>query len=233
MNSLITFLNSTGKTFIDFSGPMLIQSSVLIIVLLLADMLVRKKVRAVFRYCVWMLILVKLVLPTTLSAPTGLGYWFGDITGGLVNEKPVAAEHITPILPGIEPASETAGLETAIAALPSSPAGQEPVISKSYESEAAASGAGVSLSWEGFVFLGWVAVITAMVLLLVQRMFFVRGLIAQSKTPSGSIVDIFEKCRGEMGSGRRSVLKLSPVAASPSVCGLFRPTITYTGKSSR
>ncbi|MHC4754557.1 MAG: M56 family metallopeptidase, partial [Planctomycetota bacterium] len=78
MDNLITFLNTTGKTFIDFSTPMLIQSSVLIIVLLIVDLLVRKKVRAVFRYCIWMLVLVKLVLPTTLSSPTGLGYWFGD-----------------------------------------------------------------------------------------------------------------------------------------------------------
>ena len=78
MDSLVTFLNSTGKSFIDFAGGMLIQSSVLIIVLLILDFVLRKKVRAVFRYGIWMLVLIKLVLPTTLSSPTGLGYWFGD-----------------------------------------------------------------------------------------------------------------------------------------------------------
>ena len=78
MNSLITFLNTTGKTFVDFSIPMLIQSSVFIIVLLALDLLIRKKVRAVFRYCIWILVLVKLVLPTTLSSPTSVGYWFGE-----------------------------------------------------------------------------------------------------------------------------------------------------------
>ena len=117
MNSLITFLNTTGKTFIDFSTPMLIQSSVLIIVLLALDMLLRKKVRAVFRYCIWMLVLVKLVLPTTLSSPTGLGYWFGDKISGIVSEMPLVTEQTSPILPSIELVSETVPLETAITAL--------------------------------------------------------------------------------------------------------------------
>ena len=78
MESFITFINTTGKSFIKFSTSMLIQSSVLIIILLLLDLLLRKKVRAVFLYFIWMLILVKLMLPTTLSSPTGLGYWLGS-----------------------------------------------------------------------------------------------------------------------------------------------------------
>jgi hypothetical protein len=47
-----------GKSFVDFSTSMLIQSSVLIVVLLALDLLLRKKVRAIFRYCIWMLVLV-------------------------------------------------------------------------------------------------------------------------------------------------------------------------------
>ena len=62
MNSLITFLNTTGKSFVDFAGPMLIQSSLLIIVLLALDLLARNKIRAVFRYCIWMLAMRKCVL---------------------------------------------------------------------------------------------------------------------------------------------------------------------------
>ena len=77
MDTFISHLNSTGKSFIDFSLPMLIQSGILIMILLGLDFILRKKVRAIFRYCIWMLVLVKLILPTTLSAPTGIGYWFG------------------------------------------------------------------------------------------------------------------------------------------------------------
>jgi len=57
---------------------MLIQSSLLIGILLLADTLLRQRVRAVFRYWIWMLVLVKLVLPPSLGSPLSLGTWLGD-----------------------------------------------------------------------------------------------------------------------------------------------------------
>jgi beta-lactamase regulating signal transducer with metallopeptidase domain len=73
MNTIIESLNSTGLWFVKFALPMLIQSSLIITVILLLDLVLRKKVRAVVRYSLWMLILIKLVLPVTFSAPTGLG----------------------------------------------------------------------------------------------------------------------------------------------------------------
>ena len=78
MNAVFEPINSTGKAFVEFAGPMLIQSSVLILILLAVDVLLRKKVRAVLRYWMWMLVLVKLCLPTSLSLPMSFGYWFGD-----------------------------------------------------------------------------------------------------------------------------------------------------------
>ena len=96
MDSIISYLNSAGKTFIDFALPMLIQSSVLILILLGLDLILRRKVRAVFRYCVWLLVLVKLVLPTTLSAPTGLGYWLGGQFGNMGVERPSLGRTIEP-----------------------------------------------------------------------------------------------------------------------------------------
>jgi len=77
MNAIIELFNSTGSKFVEFALAMLIQSSALIIILLLADFLLRKKVRAVFRYWLWLLVLVKLVLPSSLSSPVSLGHWLG------------------------------------------------------------------------------------------------------------------------------------------------------------
>ena len=77
MNAVVSQLNSMGHSFVTFALPMLIQSSLLILVLLGLNLLLRRKTRAVFRYWLLLLILVKLVLPTTLSAPMGIGYWVG------------------------------------------------------------------------------------------------------------------------------------------------------------
>jgi len=82
MNQIINFslewLNNVGQWFWNYSAGMFVQVSLLIIVLLAVDFLLRKRVRAVFRYCVWMLVFAKLILPPTLSLPTGIGYWYGD-----------------------------------------------------------------------------------------------------------------------------------------------------------
>ena len=78
INSWITGLNSLGQGFWDYAADIFIQASVLIVVLLIIDFLLRKRIRAIFRYCLWMLVFIKLVLPASFSLPTGIGSWLGD-----------------------------------------------------------------------------------------------------------------------------------------------------------
>ena len=65
--NIIDTLNHWGARFVGFGLPMLVQSSLLIIFLFALDLLIRRKVRAVFRYGLWMLVLIKLVLPLALA----------------------------------------------------------------------------------------------------------------------------------------------------------------------
>ena len=46
--------------------------------MLVLDLLLRKKIKAVVRYGIWLLILVKLVLPPSLASPTSLVAWIGE-----------------------------------------------------------------------------------------------------------------------------------------------------------
>ena len=78
INSWITGLNSLGQGFWDYAADIFIQASVLIVLLLIIDFLLRKRIRAVFRYCLWMLVFIKLILPASFSLPTGIGSWMGD-----------------------------------------------------------------------------------------------------------------------------------------------------------
>ena len=77
--SMIGIINKFGVFFCDHALRMLIQSSVLIAALFVIDFLLRKLIKAVLRYCIWLLVFVKLVTPTTLSLPTGIGYWLSDL----------------------------------------------------------------------------------------------------------------------------------------------------------
>jgi beta-lactamase regulating signal transducer with metallopeptidase domain len=85
--------------------------------------------------------------------------------------------------------------------------------------------ASVSIPWQVFVTLGWLVLVLVMGTLLVQRIMFVRNLIRQSKPAGEKLLGRLEKCAEIMGVRGKIRLKISPNAASPSVCGLVRPVI--------
>ena len=217
MDTIISYLNSAGKSFVDFALPMLIQSGVLIIILLGLDFALRRKVKAVFRYAIWMLVLLKLLLPASLCAPTGIGYWLGD------KLPPVAAQPPSLFVPpSITPADrptlpETAALEPSLSQMPSAPPPDETITPPVTTLTA--------VTWHAVALLAWFAIVITLVLLLIQRWLFVKGLIAQSTQPDGKMLELLEQCRRQIEITSRIDLRLSPNATSPSVCGLFRPVI--------
>jgi len=225
MNAILEQINSMGKAFVEFAWPMLVQSSVLIVILLLVDLAVRKKVRAVFRYCIWMLVLAKLVLPSSLSSPLSLGYLFGDsLENVTVSRMTTTAETGQMSLP-MEMAGE--GEARSVEAI-----SMAPIVTPttgSIEPAVEAAGAPVvsmrQVTWQGVVFLVWLAVVGAMALLLLQRALFVRGLVAQARNANSLINDAFRYCCAQMGMKREVGLKVSANATGPAVCGLFRPVI--------
>ena len=75
MNFLIETLNQLGGHFLDFAWPMLWQSSLLIALVLAVDFSLARKIRASVRHALWLVVLVKLLLPPTLALPTGAAWW--------------------------------------------------------------------------------------------------------------------------------------------------------------
>jgi len=80
---ILEYINSAGSVFVKFALPMLVQSSALIAILLLTELLLRKKVRAVFRYWLGMLVLIQLILPPSQSSRVIIGHFLGDKLGYL------------------------------------------------------------------------------------------------------------------------------------------------------
>ena len=225
MNTIVEHINSAGFSFVEFALPMLIQSSVLIAILLLADLLLRKKVKAVFRYWIWMLVLAKLILPTSLSSPLSLGYLFGekltyqDLAQTTSSPEPIELAPAV-LSPGIDPIyiQPNAFIQPTAPVIPN----VEPVASEPVSPPAVPM---TPMSWQGVVFLVWLAVVIAMGLLLLQRALFVRGLVAQAKEASRLMNDALAYCCASMRIKRKVGLKVSPNATTPSVCGLIRPVI--------
>ena len=247
MSAIVESLNFAGLWFVKFALPMLIQSSLLIVVILLLDRVVRKKVRAVVRYALWMLVLLKLVLPVTLAAPTGIGYWIG---GSFLNpmfeasaQLPAQAEmQSTAQLPEASPATNHLGTtaQPGLGDLQNSshdgdidslaggalPAEQVAAVEAEFIGAMPVSKS-VGLGWAAAVFLAWLTVVAGMILLIVQRSMFVAGLVRQGGEAGGELAAMLEECKRRLGVNAKKCvkLKLSSNATSPAVCGLFQPVI--------
>jgi len=208
INSCLTALNSIGHGFCGYAADIFVQSSLLIILLLIVDFLLRKRVRAVFRYCLWMLLFVKLVLPASFTLPTGIGYWLGDYFPSEVS--------IAKFVPQTKEAVPVA------INIPQGYIFLEPPMMK----ETAATGIELEpICWQGLVFLGWLVGMLVLLALLVRRVCFVRGLIAQSRPANERSLEMLDECCCRIGIRRNIELRLSGNKLSPAVCGLFKPII--------
>jgi len=208
LNGLITVLNSVGSGFCSYAGRMFVQSGVLIVLLLIVDFVLRKRVRAVFRYCLWMLLFVKLILPASFTLPTGIGYWLGDYFPSGVS--------IAKFVPQTEEAVPVA------INIPQEYILLEPPMMN----ETAATGIELeAIRWQGLVFLVWLIGMLVLLVLLVKRFCFVRGLIAQSRPANERSLDILNQGRSQIGIRQNIELRLSGNTLSPAVCGLFKPII--------
>jgi bla regulator protein BlaR1 len=75
MNSPIETLNHWGDSFFNFAATMFWQSSLLIVMLFALEFLFRNKIRASIRYALWLVVLLKLILPPALALPTSPVWW--------------------------------------------------------------------------------------------------------------------------------------------------------------
>jgi len=207
INTCITVLNHIGQGFWGYAAGLFIQAGVLIILLLIIDLMLRKRVRAVFRYCLWMLLFVKLVLPASFTLPTGIGYWLGDYFPSDVS--------ITKFLPQTEEAVPTAIY------MPQRYILETPTINETVPAKVDLE----SISWQGLVFSGWLVGMLVLSVLLVRRFYYVRRLIANSRPANERSLEMLDECRCRIGIRRSVGLRLTGNKLSPAVCGLFKPVI--------
>ena len=214
MNTILEHFNLAASAFVKVALPMLAQSSVLIAALLLVDLLVRRRVRAVSRYWMWMLVIIQLISPPLLLL-WGAG---GNLSGD--KSRFVGAAQIASVIdvgvtsavrhpPAEQPKDSSQHLETGtLEAISSVPAKASPAI-----------------TWEGAIFLVWLIVVAIMGLLLLRQVFAVGKLVSSAKQANWIMNDSLEYCCKCVGVKRKVRLKLSANGAGPAVCGLFWPVI--------
>src|SRR5258706_144793 len=101
MNSWIELSDRFGEAALGFAWPMLWQSSLLIAALFMLDFVLRRKVRAAVRYALWLVVLLKLLLPPSLAFPTGLAWWVRPLAPSppVFQTKPFVVTYSSALMP--------------------------------------------------------------------------------------------------------------------------------------
>ena len=194
MNPLIETLNRFGENALHFAWPMLWQSSLLIAILFFADFTLRRRVRAAVRYALWLVLLLKLLLPPSLALPTGVAWWlFPAVT--------------TPARPHVTKFVVNYGADTA----PSLPLQPIPAFTPPPRPPMSA------VAW---IILAWSAISVCLLVWLAARW---RQVICDVKraTPAPAwLNELFDEAKDSSGLRRNVRLRLTDQAMSPAVCGL-------------
>ena len=239
MNTCIQTLNDWGESFLSFAWPMLWQSSLLMAVVFVFDVLFARRIRAAVRYALWLCVLVKLLLPPTLALPTGAVWWMWPAKPALapvINHEVVTFDGPATPLPAVS-------VPQTVPYVPPPP----------------------ELSGAGWVMLGNVVVGSALLLWLVFRWWRVAAKVRRAaglhdkslvprlegsrphpqerenhsqvvcnderksqfeiSTRDGRIIEYLREVCERAGLRRCPQLKLVEDVQSPAVYGLFRPVI--------
>ena len=198
MNIFIETLNLWGGNFLSFVWPMLWQSSLLIAALFVFDFLFQRKVRASLCYTLWLVVLVKLCLPTTLASPTSPAWWLW--------RKPSPPVVIQPATHYTVTYDNTPLPEIPQTPLPAFVPPKPAMTLAAWLLVISASLSGALLLW------------------LLVRWWQITQQVRRAKTAE-RLIALADDAQKIVGMKFKLRVKLTANSMSPAVCGLFRPAI--------
>jgi beta-lactamase regulating signal transducer with metallopeptidase domain len=198
MNVLIPTLSSWGDSWCALAAAVFWQSTILIGALLLLDFFLTRRLAPSTRYLLWLLVLVKLVMPPSFAAPSGVAWWL----------RPAIKTVPSPRL-------SAHGVKVVVS----------PAANRFVPPPLANKSASQSLRWPGAALLLQGAGSVAMCLLLLRHTRKLRRLIATSHAPKPVIRDLFQQTKQRCGCRGRLRLLVTNSTVSPALYGLFRPVV--------
>jgi beta-lactamase regulating signal transducer with metallopeptidase domain len=200
-SSFVSWFNDAGASATAVAVSMSVQLAILVGVLSGLDWLIRHRARAALRHGLWMLVVIKLLLPVDLLSPTAIAYWAAPwLVTPAVRVPRVAAGSAT-VVSEVSHVVGPVGLKTATPANP-------------------------KLQLAGGLLLVWVVGCGAWAIWVLVR----SREVARQVRDSDEAPEALQKVLAETaaGLGLRSNLPrlcLTDTAQGPALCGLFRPVI--------
>lgn len=200
---LVHIFNNAGRLAVLGGIQMTIQVSALIVILALADLALKNRVRAALRYAMWMLVVVKLFLPPGLVSPSSIAYWLVPRVAAPAYELPVF--RVAPVRVSISDSP------------PQTP--PEPVLPDGFAPSKPA------LDLRAGLLALWAAGSIVLFCWILRRHREVRRLLRNTVAAPEPLARVLQDCAKKLGLKKAPELRLSPAQHSPVLLGLLRPAI--------
>lgn len=199
MEWMIEQVNRMGEVFVGLAVPMLLTSAALIAFVLSVEFFLRTRVRAALRYWLVVSVLAYLLLTPFLSLSPPSTHWPAGTAAYADPTYSAPASHNAPL--------------------------SRPITGQSQTTTAGVGERPPRLTWQGAVFVLWLAGVLVVSGLFVRRAVTACRRIEGSPPANLLMKDILAYCRKRMGVRGTVQLKVSEDGTQPVVCGLLRPVI--------
>lgn len=220
---MINALNNLADNWLNFQLTMLWQVTALIAIVWLIDLIIRKWAWPQLRYALWLLILVKLILPPTLTSPTSFTAEIPAIAKKSIKLQFNQPPPTTPSLAfGITPTEIPT--KNTMTYSPAAPAAIQPA--KTLQPSDTTPHA-AAISWKSYSFLTWLAGMAILSAWLITRLTSLRR--EHLKNTANKLPERFN----DLLTSAAQKLKLKNVpqviltdkVCCPAVFGLFKPIL--------
>ena len=203
-------INSIAQTWWNWMGDMLWQVSLVILIIGVIDFLIKSWVWPQVRYALWLLVLLKLILPPTWALNTSIVSQLRPKVEGPIIERFVGSQRQAP--PTTESANQTANSTEMSAAGPTDALGER---------------AAPKMSWQSVAFLVWLAGVVIFSAILSLQMARLRRWHDQQKEREIPqwFHELLVETSKKIGSHRLPAIVFHEKAKTPAVYGIFRPVM--------
>ena len=224
-------INSMAEVWWLWMWPMFWQVGLLIALVGLIDLVMRRRVWPQVRYALWLLVLLKMVLPPGLALSTSVSSYLrplarDSLRGRLIAYEVNTGDNMRTEMPAVTLMSDTAPTET-------SAEGDGRIAMRQAVVEPIEKGGG-KLCWRGYLMLGWLVGVLVLTGWLVVRFRQLRG-VHRVGVDSIELPEWFERLAAEAGKKlklrRLPEVVLSRSVISPAVFGAFRPVLLMPAQS--
>jgi|GEM_PF-5023309 len=199
---MLPLLQDAGHATLNVVLPAVVQAAALALLIGAIDLTLGRRLRASLRQALWLLVVLKLILPPALELPTSAAYWMGRLA-----LKPREIRAVTGLPPNLSAAWEM---------VPAEPPPLAPLHSYGFRKATDPS---------SLLLLLWITGSAALAAVIFRRQRRVQNLLRSATAPTPALESLLTQASTEAGLSKRPQLLLTSENHSPAVCGLLHPTL--------